>query len=315
MAANEATTYGAPNFVGELFQLTPTETPFLTMIGGLTGGKSTSSEEFAWQTEDLPTAAQNVALEGADPGYEHRARSTVSNVCQIVQKGISVTYTKQAAVGALGTPASRSAAGASILGTQPVQDELSHQIMLRTMEAARDVEFSFLQGTYQRPTDNLTERQTRGIIPAITTNSVDATATASDTKLNFLALVKEMADNGAVFRNPVVFVNSFQKTKMTAAFTYAPDSRNVGGVNLTMLETDFAEFGIVYNRHIPASTLLIADLSVCAPVFLDIPGKGHFFAEPLAQTGAKWNWQLYGEIGLEYGPELYHGKVINLATS
>ncbi|MEV6647765.1 hypothetical protein [Amycolatopsis sp. NPDC051371] len=31
--------YNAPNFVGESFALTPTDTPFLSAIGGLTGGK------------------------------------------------------------------------------------------------------------------------------------------------------------------------------------------------------------------------------------------------------------------------------------
>ena len=311
----QATTYDNPNFVGELFQLTPTETPFLSMIGGLTGGIATTSEEFAWQSDDLPAAGQNTVLEGADPTYTNRVRTTYSNVCQILQKGVEVTYTKQAAVGALGTPASRSAAGASILGNQPVQDELSHQLMLKTMEAARDTEFSFIQGVYQRPTTNATDRQTRGIAAAITTNSVDATATPTQTKTHFLTLVRTMADNGAKFTKPVVFVNSFQKTQMTAAFTYAPESRNVGGVNLQMLETDFAEFGVVYNRHVPAGTLLVIDVAWCAPRFLEIPGKGHFFAEPLAQTGAAWKWQLYGEVCLQYGVEINHGKVINLATS
>ncbi len=310
----QANTYDNPNFVGELFQLTPTETPFLSMIGGLTGGKSSMSEEFTWQTDDLPAAAQPSIDEGVDPVYADRVRSDLSNVTQIHQLGVEVTYTKQAAVGSLGTPASRASAGASILGGQPVQDELSRQLLLKTMTAARDVEFSFLQGVYARPTTN-TGRQTRGIITAITSSLIDATATPTDTKGHFLALVKDMADNGAVFRNPVVFVNSFQKQQMTAAFTYAPESRNVGGVNLQMLETDFAEFGVIYNRHVPAATLLVADLAFCIPVFLDIPGKGHFFAEPLAQTGSAWKWQLYGEIGLQYGPEIYHGKVTNLATS
>jgi hypothetical protein len=284
------------------------------MIGGLTGGQQSTSEEFTWQSDDLPAAAQPSINEGVDPVYADRVRTDYSNVCQIHQLGVEVTYTKQGAVGALGTPASRASAAASIIGNQPVQDELSRQLMLKTMTAARDVEFSFLQGTYARPTTN-TGRQTRGIIPAITTADQDATSSASDTKGNFLKLVKLMADSGAVFRNPVVFANSFQKQQMTSAFTYAPESRNVGGVNLQMLETDFAEFGVIYNRHIPAATILVADLAFCVPVFLEIPGKGHFFAEPLAQTGAAWKWQLYGEIGLKYGPEIYHGKVTNLATS
>jgi hypothetical protein len=32
------TTFNLPNFVGELFELTPADTPFLSAIGGLTGG-------------------------------------------------------------------------------------------------------------------------------------------------------------------------------------------------------------------------------------------------------------------------------------
>ena len=311
----QADTYTNPNFIGELFQLTPTETPFLSMIGGLTGGIPTTSEEFTWQSDDLPAAGQNTVLEGADPTFTNRLRTDYSNVCQILQKGGEVTYTKQAAIGSLGTPASRAMAAASILGNQPVGDELSHQLMLKTMEAARDTEFSFIEGVYQRPTTNATDRQTRGIIPAITTNSVNATATPNDTKTHFLALVKLMADSGARFLNPVVMVNSFQKQQFTAGFTFAPEDRNVGGVNLKVVETDFADFGVIYNRHVPAATALVVDMAFCAPVFLEIPDKGHFFAEELAHTGSSWKWQLYGEVGLRYGPEIYHGKVINLATS
>lgn len=322
-ATNAAFTYNQPNYVGELFQLTPTETPLLTMIGGLTGGISSNSEEFTWQTEDLPaTGAITGIVEGADPVIAKRSRSTVSNVCQIVQKGVQVTYTKAAATGSLSTPTLRAAdysssifpAGAAKLGTQPVQNELSHQIMLRTMEAAREVEYSFIQGTYVRPTSNATGRETRGILEAITSNAVAASSAALSSTL-FNDLVKDMADNGSTFRNPVVMVNSLNKQRMTAAFTYAPESRNVGGVNLTMLETDFAEFGVVYNRHVPADTLLIVDVSFCAPVFLEIPGKGHFFVEEMPSSGAYWEYQLYGEIGLMYGPEKEHGKITGLATS
>jgi hypothetical protein len=34
-----ANTYSSPNYIGELFGLTPTDTPFLSAIGGLTGGR------------------------------------------------------------------------------------------------------------------------------------------------------------------------------------------------------------------------------------------------------------------------------------
>jgi hypothetical protein len=48
-------------------------------------------------------------------------------------------------------------------------------------------------------------------------------------------------------------------------------------------------------------------LGECSPVYLEVPGKGHFFAEPLAKTGASDDVQLYGEVGLAYGVESSHG--------
>ena len=35
--------YDLPNYVGELFNITPNDTPFLSAIGGMTGGKSVTS--------------------------------------------------------------------------------------------------------------------------------------------------------------------------------------------------------------------------------------------------------------------------------
>ena len=101
----------------------------------------------------------------------------------------------------------------------------------------------------------------------------------------------------------------------SSALALAPRDRNIGGVNITTIETDFGEIGIQYARHIPASQILIVDMAYVAPVFLDIPGKGHFFVEPLAQTGAAYNFQLYGEVGLNYGPEQFHGNIHSTSTS
>ena len=250
------------------------------------------------------------AVEGADPTMKGRTRSEVINVTQIMQYGVEVSYTKQAAVGNL--------SGQSIIGNQPVQDELAFQLDMAMKTAARDIEHSFIQGTYVADTDISTARQTRGMLEAVTTNEVAGAAGALTQDMVDEAM-KKMADSGAPFETPVIFANAFQKQALSALFSnslaLAPRDRNVGGVNITTIETDFGQLGIVYERHIPADDILIADLSFLKPVFLDIPGKGHFFVEPLAQTGAAYKYQVYGEIGLEYGPEQFHAKITNLATS
>ena len=164
--------YDLPNYVGELFNVTPNDTPFLSAIGGMTGGKSVTSKQFTWQTVDNAAAAQTAVVEGADPVYAERTRSEVTNVTQIMQYGVNVSYTKQAATGNL--------SGESIIGNQPVQDELAFQLDMAMKRAARDIEFSFLQGTYVADTDLATARKTRGLLEAITTNEVAAAAAALD---------------------------------------------------------------------------------------------------------------------------------------
>ena len=302
--------YNLPNFVGELFNVSPTDTPLLSAIGGMTGGKSVTSKQFTWQTTDLAGATQTAAVEGADPTMKGRTRSEVINVAQIMQYGVEVSYTKQAAVGNL--------SGESIIGNQPVQDELAFQLDMAMKTAARDIEHSFIQGTYVADTDISTARKTRGMLEAVTTNEVAGAAGALD-QAKVESALKQMADSGAPFEMPVIFANAFQKQKLSAiyssALALAPRDRNIGGVNITTIETDFGQVGIVFERHIPADDVLIADLAFLKPVFLDIPGKGHFFVEPLAQTGAAYKYQVYGEIGLEYGPEQFHAKITNLATS
>jgi hypothetical protein len=310
--------YDLPNYVGELFNITPNDTPFLSAIGGMTGGKSVTSKQFTWQTVDNAAAAQTAVVEGADPTYGERSRSEVTNVTQIMQYGVQVSYTKQAATGNL--------SGESIIGNQPVQDELAFQLDMAMKRAARDIEFSFLQGTYVADTDVSTARKTRGLQTAISTNHFyndtvgDGTGTAQALDQAAVdAVLKQMADSGAPFEAPVIMANSFQKQKLSSIFSsalsLAPRDRNIGGVNISTIETDFGQIGIVYDRHMPTDEIFVVDLAFCKPVFLDIPGKGHFFVEPLAQSGAAYKFQVYGEIGLEYGPELFHGKVTDLTTS
>ncbi|HVF75492.1 MAG TPA: DUF5309 family protein [Acidimicrobiales bacterium] len=302
----QGTTFNLPNYVGELFFVTPKETPFLSMIGGLTGGIPATATEIQWQSIDNAAAAQPAILEGADPVYNARTRSPISNILQIFQYGVELSYTKQGAVGQI--------SGASILGTQPVQNERVTQRRLKLEQAARDMDYSFLQGAYQKPVDNTTARKTRGMKNAVTTNVV-AAAGARLNRDHFQSLFKSMADSGAIFSELILFANAFSRQRISDIYAYAPESRNVGGFSINQIETDFGMVGVCFERHQPVDEVLAAEMSVIKPRFLTIPEKGHMFFEPLAKTGAADKEQLYGEAGLEYGPEQWHGKITGLATA
>lgn len=161
------TTFNLPNYHGELFALSPEDTPFLSAVGGLSGGGMTDATEFEWQAYDLRARGQNTKLEGATaPTAQERVRSNVTNVCQIHQEKVSVSYTKQATTGQY--------SGANIGGMpNPVQDELSWQVEQTIKEIAGDVNWSFINGVYQKPVDNTTARQTRGILQAASAGTVD----------------------------------------------------------------------------------------------------------------------------------------------
>ena len=319
--SGQATTFDLPNFVGELFTLVPDQTPIVSMSGGLTGGKRTATKEFTWQVEDNEAAAANrVALEGAEPTAKAIIRQEVKNVVEIHHESVEISYSKQAAFQQLGagggTP---TIVPAPILGTQPVPSEIPHQLGLKINKVARDLEMSFLSGVYAYPDDNQTARQTRGLLTAISTHIVDATAATSlrDAFNQLLIGMYEDEMTVAPLIQPVLVMNGTVKTLLSMEYSnnlgLADRSRTVGGVNVETIVTDFGTFGVVLDRYMPTDTMALFDMSVVAPVFLEIPGKGHFFTEPLAKTGAYDRVQLYGEIGLEYGPQQFHGMVQNIS--
>lgn len=310
------TTFNLPNYVGELFNVSPEDTPFLSAIGGLTGGVAVNSTVFTWSSYDLRDAADDrQRLEGADaPTAAGRVRAAGSNVLEIHQEQVSVSYTKQAATNQFAGTAP------FVGGPNAVTDELAWQLQQEFKQIARDVEKSFISGTYQLPANNSSARKTRGVLQAIETNVVDlndAVLTADDV----LDLMQEVWENGGIQESETrtLMVNAALKRKLSELFVtdknYQEATRNVGGVNLQTIETDFGRTNILLSRYVPADTIIVASVEDCAPCFMEIPGKGHFFAEPLAKTGASEKVQIYGEIGLRYGNERKHGKIVNAAAS
>lgn len=386
-------TFDLPNFVGELFGISPEDTPFLASIGGLTGGVQANAKRFEWEYYDLRTPAVRVALEGANaPTAEQRVRANASNVLQIVHEAVDVSYTKIAARGQLSSDV-------LVEGSNPVTNEFDWQVDQALKQIARDINYSFINGTYAEPADNSTARKTRGLIAAVSTNavalvnevrggtwtveadddvwtagsahglavgdrvtvtaltggtgatvgatyfviSVPSTTTAkfSATRGGTSLAITADGTAGAISRltpvdveavgnamqlayengglqegeTRVAIVGPLQKRRLTKALItdadYKETSRTVGGVNLSVIETDFGPLNIMLERAMPADTLVFASLEDCAPVFLEIPGKGFLFVEPLAKTGSSEKAQIYGEIGLKYGNERKHAKITN----
>jgi hypothetical protein len=314
------------NYRGQLFLIGQNRTPFSSMIAARNPGARAKAFTFpVAQPWSLNAASQNVQSEttsaaAGTPSTYTRAQDT--NVCQIMKYDAATTFKKQSTAGSI--------SGINTNDTQPVLDELGFQKKGALGQMAIDVEYSFLNGTYvaeSAVTDNVA---TRGIVTATTTNTVAAGGATLDKDL-FDQIIKEMADTGSPFVEPVVFVNSFQKQKLTQAYDYVPPDRNIGGSNIMQIETDFAIVKVVYAPFMETDELLVAELDVCRPVFVPVTamytpaGQLQFMTDttnggdviwvPTATTAAASGGFFYTQIGLDYGPEEYHGTITGLATS
>jgi hypothetical protein len=386
------TTFGLPNYHGELIALTPAETPLLSAAGGVNaGGGQVTDTLVEWQSYDLRNPSIRTRLEGADaPTSEERVRANITNRLQIFHEAVSSSYTKQAATGRYATLAG----GAE----NPVKDEHSWQVMQALKQVALDVNYSFWNAVRVDPSDNTTARQMAGLLSVMTSNAVDkkapitgasastdtitathdlvaddkvvftdvgasttivagraywvksvsttvsfkisatkggaaiavGTATVSlyplkvanvITKDDIDALLQSVFDNGGITdqATATLFTSSGNRRALTKAYATASNAisqyngtRNMGGLKLDTIVTDFGLLNIAVDRALPADALTVVSVEQIQPVFLSIPGKGVLFEEELAKTGAQDKTQIYGEIGFSYGNQASHGVIRGL---
>lgn len=303
-------TWNLPNYAGELFTADETNTPILTAIGGLTGGLQTDNFEFTTDSQyDLPPAIQpqiseTASLSAQNPISYSRTQNT--NVTQIHQETVNISYEKLSNSGRM--------SGLNTAGQQNnVPDEKDFQIATTLKKIARDIEASIINGVFCRPTNAGEAGTTRGMLELCrNANNITPTAPVDLDRTLMQQLFKLMFDNGAVFSNIVLWVNSYQKQIITDIYSFAPTDRNVGGVNMKQIETDFGNIGIALNRFMPQTAVLAMEMSAVAPVFQPVPGKGNFFYEELAKVGASERGQIYGKFGLDHGPSFLHGSIEGL---
>lgn len=318
MATNETavmTSHNLLNYSGMLFNHGNTATPFSTMIGGKS--RTANSWEYAlsvdFNTDESmtqPSITESASLTA--PAREFITRTQETNVCQIFQRALRISYGKQSSMGQL--------SGLNVEGqaANPAT-ELDFQVAAVMTKLGNIIEHTFLNGAFQKGTHDDVAYKTRGIIPAITTNI----KTAGSASLGYwlvTELIEMMASNNAPTDNLVlmcapVHIMQINADAVANGLTVIPAAREVNGIKIDQLITPFGSIGIVSNRRIAAGTALVFNPVYCAPVYMPVPGKGNFFLEELSKTGASDDYQIYGQAGLDYGNEFLHGKITGLATT
>lgn len=313
MADTFATSFGVLNYSGMLFNKGNTRTPLSSIIGSR--AKTTNHVEFVTGQEyssaggAQPAISENASLTAPDATVVTRTQKT--NVTQIFQETVGVSYAKMSNMGTL--------SGVNIENQQanPI-NELDFQVGAKIQKIARDMEFTFIQGAYNKATDDSKINKTRGLTTAITTN-----VTAMGSKPLGLWDVADMVKkiyaanaptNGLVLWCDAVTMFQINADAVQNGLTVVPAAREINGIALSSVITPLGVVYLYLGECLPAGTALLLNLDVIAPVFQPVPGKGNFFLEQLSKTGAGEKYQLFGQVGLDHGPEWYHGKFTGIST-
>jgi hypothetical protein len=314
MADTFATSFGVLNYSGMLFNKGNTRTPLSSIIGGR--AKTTNHVEFVTGQEFTsgggaqPAISETASLTAPDATVVTREQKT--NVTQIFQESVGISYAKQSNMGTL--------SGINIANQQAnPMNELDFQVAAKMMKINADIEYTFINGVYNKATDDSKINKTRGLVPAITTNT-KAMASKPLGLWDIADMVKKIYGQNAPTTGLCLWCDATTMFQINAdavqnGLSVVPASREINGIALSSVVTPIGVVYLYLGEYLPGGTALLLNLDVLAPVFQPVPGKGNFFLEELAKTGAGQKYQLFGQIGLDHGPEWYHGKFTGISTS
>lgn len=309
-----ATSFGVLNYSGMLFNKGNTRCPLSSIIGGR--AKTTNHVEFVTGQEyttdggTQPAISENDSLTAPEASVITRAQKT--NVTQIFHETVGVSYGKMSNMGTLN--------GINIANQQAnPMNELDFQVAAKMQKVNRDIEFTFVQGEYSKATTDATVNKTRGLNTAITSNVV-AMASKPLGLWNIADGVKKVYEANAPQDGLVLWCDATTMFQVNAdavqnGLTVIPAAREINGIKLSSVITPIGVVYLYLGEFLPKGTAFLLNLDVLSPVFQPVPGKGNFFLEQLSKTGAGEKYQLFGQIGLDHGPEWYHAKFTGISQT
>lgn len=311
-----------PNFSGMLFRKGQARTPFSTLIGAMP--LITNHAEFATgvfynaATGSQPSISEEASLTA--PAAKPVSRTQKTNVTQIFQQKVSVSYAKESDMGTL---SGVNAAGAK---ANPAS-ELTFQVSCAMDQIAADIEYSFLRGVYKKAASKDEANQTCGLLNAIETNVIPiAGSDGTGTALTYWVVAKALAAiraQGGDTNNIVLGVApaaALQLNKDASNNQYMQDVVTMMGLNVQRVVTPLGVVNVSILDTLAAqgeentNSAVLFNPAEIHPVFQPVPGKGNFFLEPLAKTGAGNDYQIFGQAGLDFGAEFHAAKITGISN-
>lgn len=321
--AGQTTTANALAYIGILRQFKKRPNTLLKMIGGLSpdntvqtgnGWRAEGNFEFPTNLDyDVPAPAQPANLEGQTaPAATTSQLTQGKNVTQIFHEAVDISYVK------MSVP--QRFAGVQTAAQDPQATERAFQIQRKLEKIAQDANYRFLRGVYANPADPAaTALKTRGLLTAITTNVFANGGTARAlTKAILAGAYKGMIDNaGAQPESLIALMNTDQMAAISALYETQfnqGQNREVAGVMVRQVYTAFGLLNLALDLDMPTGQIAFVNPDLIQGVYNNVPGKPQgLFYEPLAKVGASERGQLYGQLGIDHGPEWGHALIKDLS--
>lgn len=301
------------NYAGMLYNRANIDTPFLNAISGkryyVQSNEFITGQYYTSEEGDIPEISETASLTA--PTASFVTREQMKNCTMIFHESVSISYRKQSNTAML--------AGLNLAGQHAnPMDEKSFQITQKFHKIKRSIEKTCILGKYKLATKDSENSQTRGMDEAITSNVIAAGGKVLDIWL-VNDLLTKIKNNRGDISNLVLWVNTVNLNQLAGnAVEYGMKMgdayMSAYGIQIRDLILPIGTIHVALGEFIPEGTVYAFNFDVIGPVEQPVPDKGNFFYEPLAKAGAGEKGQIYGQFGLDHGPEWMHGKITGLST-
>ena len=297
-----------------LYDVSPTETPFVTMASK---SESATAVNHEWLTDKLGDPAKNAHIEGAVAGPVAAGnRSRLGNYTQIFQKHAVVTGTQE-----------------KVLKGGGIKSEMAYQVARRMKEIKRDLEFACVGSGHQvkKAGSESTAREmgsfqsfmgassvllgATGTAGSGNGSDVYTAGTARDFTEDLLTQALEKLWNQSGGSDTISALMGSHQRKLFSGFKSAStrfvtvDDRKLTA-SIDVYDGDFHTVTAVPDRYVHTGEVLLID-----PDYIGICDLRPLGTEDLAKNGDAQTKQLLMETTLKVGNPLAHVVIAGLTTS
>ena len=297
-----------------LYDVSPTETPFVTMASK---SESATAVNHEWLTDKLGDPAKNAHIEGAvASAVKPAGRARLGNYTQIFQKHAVVTGTQE-----------------KVLKGGGIKSEMAYQVARRMKEIKRDLEFACIGSGHQvkKAGAEDTAREMGSFQSFMGDDSVMLGATgaagngdgsdiytagtARDFTEDLLTAALEKMWNQSGGSESISALMGSHQRKLFSGFSSAStrfvtvDDRKLTA-SIDVYDGDFHTVTAVPDRYVHTGEVLLID-----PDYIGICDLRPLGTEDLAKNGDAQTKQLLMETTLKVGNPLAHMVIAGLTTS